>query len=727
MGFFSKLKECLRWFVRRRNNPVRVVPPHDTDFDNPGPQCRPVESFYNRIPIPGTGDYIGDGAKVLETPSGEVVTINERKGIQLGCGDIIYGFDTIKTDIWMQRGLGALCRDCEKERAKDVVANRILPEVARTLSFFCSQCRGYCEECRRTDICLRHSRKFIDLDGTISYLCPDCLRKAKIAKLLRELFPFLYTGHDRLPPPSQQPPRPVRIIRYIRKRTLCLFLVLFLTANSFVTKSGDSFLTQSATIAQQSRQAGRPAFKPEYNCPEDKTMEQDQIPFKIPVPSPAYQRLKTTQRDPLMTRLEEVLKKINVWENPEVQRQFKLACIGTDYGRQRALHKLADVIQAYYELTIHLQNPYMPFFTAEQIGNGGRGIHILDQAYNNFPLNRDENFLIRGLGIIGRPGFGKSSALFNIFSQTNVSFLHLDFKGSWRPYCAPLRASYIGWDCAAFDLQPPSGISWEHWLFVVSEAISLCTGLQYSQDVIVEAGHICRREKQDYENKSGIPTGICLRDLRQAVDLCSSNNPKRAQYIESTKTALSLLVGSEDQRIFSTRGGLPLSELLKGRFFLGCQYANTYQARFLLLYILLFQQYSHLGLDLPESSSLRHITSVDDASRAVSQVVSIFGSAGKLGPYLHTLKTLRAAGEGYIFVDQLVSPILEELKLLVNSWAVLGSVGGKNELDELASLMHLDEDQKNYLSRMGVRECVFYTPELVRAVNGLIPLVNRPQ
>jgi len=446
--------------------------------------------------------------------------------------------------------------------------------------------------------------------------------------------------------------------------------------------------------------------------------------FSVPDPQSRLQRFKTTRRDPQMLEIRQKLMDANLWENPAVQHKFWLGQVGTDKTRRRVRTEFLELIEQHKELSMVLDDPYMPYATADQISNVGKGIHVLDQAYNRIPLFLDETtLLLKGLMVIGRPGYGKSSAVYNVLDQVTTPYLGLDPKTSWTQACIALGSKYIDWDSLYLCLHPPKNITWEHWLFVLSDVICQATGLQYSQDLIIEAGQICLRQKNDFEARSGIETSISLKDLKLALSLCSAKNSKRAQYLESAKTALSLLVGSEDQHIFAARSGLPWDEILKGRYFMGCQYANSYQSRFLGLYCFLYQMYSAIG---KETHQLTHFTVVDDASRFISQTTSIFGSGGQFGPWMNLLKVLRASGEGYLFVDQLCSPILKEIKQLVNCWLVIGSIGQKEELDAIAAAMNLNTDQRSMLTKFEQRECVFYSPEIGRPIHGYVPIVHRP-
>jgi len=447
---------------------------------------------------------------------------------------------------------------------------------------------------------------------------------------------------------------------------------------------------------------------------------QPQEPEETSKPS----KFKRFQFDPQLLQIKNILIQINIWEDPSVQRDFNVAKYGTPQSRERAMSRLVARIQNYEELFVDNQDAFMPYATEEQISNKRKGIHILDQVHNDIPLYLDETtLLLKGLMVIGRPGYGKSSAVYNISNQTTTPYLGLDPKAAWKQASVALNAKYFRWNDVYFCLRPPKGITWEDWLFIISDIISQATGLQYSQDLIVEAGQICLRQKKDYENNTDIETSISLKDLRLALNLCSAKNYKRTQYLESAKTALNLLIGSENQHIFAARSGLPLDEIRKGKYFIGLEYANSYQSRFFGLYYFQHSRYSVIGT---ETHQLQHFTMVDDAGRFLSQTSNIFGTGGQYGPWMDLLKVLRTSGDGYLFVDQLCSPQLREIKQLVNCWLVIGSIGQKDELDAISAVMNLSPEQRNMLTKFKQRECVFFCPEIGRPIHGLIPLVDRP-
>jgi hypothetical protein len=338
-------------------------------------------------------------------------------------------------------------------------------------------------------------------------------------------------------------------------------------------------------------------------------------------------RFKVLQYDSALLRLERTLQHINKWNDPAVRQQFRLARFGTEAGKARAIAQLVSVVEDYEARAVAYEDPFMPYGADYQISNGGRGIHILNQANNGIPLYIDEDALLLDVLILGRQGGGKSSAVYHIVNQTSRPLLIIDPKDTWRYAAASIRAETI--DVTAIDLTPPAGVEWEDWLFKVMEAAAQAAGVQFGLDLLVEASQIALRQRQQYISATGNDTSLCLKDIKAALPLCSSLIGKRADYRTSAETALSLLIGSEKCMLFATRRGLPLDRLLRGRYIMPCPYLSAIQSRFLGLYLFLYMRHSARGC---ETTHLRHLTAIDDAGNFVGKPTGIFSSGPAFGP-----------------------------------------------------------------------------------------------
>jgi len=479
----------------------------------------------------------------------------------------------------------------------------------------------------------------------------------------------------------------------------------------------------SHTLNHSSHQHNRHSFCIKRN----RTMYLPQNNFDFEEPDPRLRKFKSLRTDVELLNLKSILLKINAFDVPEVQKHFRTAKLGTDKGQERELVWLNEYIQKYKELAMQENDPFMPYATNDQISNSRNGIHICNQVHNNIPLYTSPDAFLLGALLLGRQAGGKSTAAYNILKQISVPFILLDPKCSWIARSSLLNADYIHWDYASFDLRPPpdSNITLDDWLFVVMESLCQVAGLQFALDPLVEAGQIAQRQRLEYIERTGEDTPLCLKDIKIALDLCNSSNYKRKDYITSAKTALSLIVGSDSQSIFATRSGLSLDHLSKGRYIIGCPFLNTFQARYLGVYLLLYKRYACQLL--PETTHLRDLIVIDDSSRFLSRVDSIWGSGSKFGAWMHLLSVLRSSGCGTLFIDQLVEPISDDIKQLCNFWLIVGGMRGTNNHREIASAMNLNSSQAEYIGQMKTQECLCYCPTHINyphTIHGYIPTIN---
>ena len=456
----------------------------------------------------------------------------------------------------------------------------------------------------------------------------------------------------------------------------------------------------------------------------DKTMEHQENRPGLPGHSSVFDRLKTIKRDQSLLHIEQLLREINEWENPKVQQLYRRAKFGTDFGKKKALEQLVEFIQSYYDLRMRLEDAFMPFATVEQISNGGRGVHILNQVYNNIGMYAPlESFPLCWL-LLGPQGAGKSSAAFHILQQLSIPTLIFDPKGTWRFRAAQLRSENIEAEYIAFDLTPPPNIKLQLWLYAYMEGVAYITGLQYAVGYLYEACDIVIEQHRKYLEQTGVNVPLCLQDIYMALQLCISRNSKQAQYLESAKAALKLLIGKGE--LFENRGGLPLETLLNGNYILGCRYLTPIQLRLVAWHILNYEYFR--SFNLPETSLPRGLIGFDDSSKVISRPDTVFGPGSKTSVYMHVLSTLRSTGRGAFFIDQLVEPICDDVKQLCNNWLVVGGMRGTRNQSEVASAMCLSRDQAAMLGRLQKREAICFCPSLYPyAVHGLIPVVSDPE
>jgi len=433
-------------------------------------------------------------------------------------------------------------------------------------------------------------------------------------------------------------------------------------------------------------------------------------------------KFKRLQFDPRLLQIKDILIQINIWDDPSVQRDFNVAKKGIARSRDRAISRLIAHIHDYEKLFVDSQDTFMPYATEEQISNKGNGVHILDQQ--DIPMNAPDESLPLGWLLLGPQGAGKSSAAFNMLQQLSIPTLIFDPKGTWRFRQAQLRSEYIEAEYIAFDLTPPSNIKLQVWLYAYMEGVAYITGLQYAVGYLYEACDIAIKQHRKYLEQTGKNVPLCLKDIYLALQICTSRNSKQAQYLESAKAALKVLISKGD--LFENRGGLPLETLLNGDYTLGCRYLTPIQLRLVAWHILNYEYFK--SFNFPETTQPRGVIVFDDASKVISRPDTVFGPGSKTSVYLHILSTLRSTGRSVLFIDQLVEPICDDVKQLCNNWLVVGGIRGTRGQSEVASAMCLSREQASMLGRLQKREAICFCPSLYpQAIHGSIPIVPEPE
>lgn len=442
------------------------------------------------------------------------------------------------------------------------------------------------------------------------------------------------------------------------------------------------------------------------------------------VPRPDPERgppvFKTLYGDPELLKLEQVLQEIHRWQDPDTQYWYRLARLGTPNTRLRAKARLQQIVADYAIAFMRSGDSYMPYANAADISNAGLGVHVLNQAGNSLPFFASTYAYCLLWLIVGPQGGGKSSAIYYQLSQLpNVPLLILDSKGTWQFRARQLQSTVIPPAYIQFDFDFDED-RLQLYLHALAEGIAFCTGLQYGVSCLYEALDIAMAQLATYSRQTGERTSLCLKDIRQALDLCDTRNPKRAQYFEAARTALDLLLGRNN--LLATRSGLPLHALFEGRYILPCWHLSTVQCRFLVWFLLNYLHFLSLGQG--ESQSLKSMLVADDCSRMISMPDTVFGSGPRTSVYLHLLSILRSTGRGCIFVDQTISTICEDVKQLCNNWLVVGGIHGTKNQAEVAAAMGLSKEQTAQLGKFKSREAVCFCPTTYnRPVHGFIPEV----
>lgn len=439
--------------------------------------------------------------------------------------------------------------------------------------------------------------------------------------------------------------------------------------------------------------------------------------FQNPDPDSSLSRFKSLRYDPATEDLKQVLKAINKWDTEKVQKLYRRAKKGTTRGSQQSIIQLLKIIEEYKVEHMESGDPFMPHATEDQISNSHRGIHILDQAGNDAPMYVDEDVFLYNTLVLGRVGGGKSSAVFNILRQVSANILTLDPKNIWHLRAQELNSKTVHWPYS-FALETPSTMDAMEGLFLMLEGIASIMGLQYGIVPMMESAKLCREHIKEYIAQTGQSTTICLQDIYFALSSINLKGIKK-DYLASCKAALLLLLGPNN--LFATRNGIPISDLYKGNYILPTNRFSRLQSQALLFCLLEYKLLaSHDSL---ESTHLESLTVIDDSSFYTTRPENAFGSGPRNSPINHIIKQLRGSGQGYIFVNQDLNSIYDDIKASSANKMIVGGLQDVNP-NEIAAMMNLTDEQVRYLPQMKPRECIAYFPKhYSKAVRGIIPEV----
>lgn len=191
-------RSIINWFIKHFiRNPLSATTSRvdsqqaNDDFHDLPPGYIPKETCLQNFQVPGTDLYAGIRARVVQAPTGELLTCEQQTGIDLGCGHKIFSIDEIRTENFIRLGLGGSCKNCQ-ETAEDKYSKGLInKKQAQEQSHYCTMCESLCQGCGRRNICVSHTKLFDFGDGSQKLLCPDCYKKAESEKFFKDSVSFL--------------------------------------------------------------------------------------------------------------------------------------------------------------------------------------------------------------------------------------------------------------------------------------------------------------------------------------------------------------------------------------------------------------------------------------------------------------------------------------------------------------------------------------------------------
>lgn len=185
VGFIRRI--ILYLFIGRQQPVVRgpTAPEDPWPADDLPPGYIPIETQIRGQHLDGSGRWVGEDARVIQAPNGELLTLERGRTVRCGCGHLATSIEEIVTATGVRRGIGGVCHYCSAEAQELLKRNAVSLAQADGLSLYCSRCGSHCDGCGRQNLCKRHSATFNDVNGQ-RQLCPDCLTKANRKKFFQQ-------------------------------------------------------------------------------------------------------------------------------------------------------------------------------------------------------------------------------------------------------------------------------------------------------------------------------------------------------------------------------------------------------------------------------------------------------------------------------------------------------------------------------------------------------------
>ena len=391
--------------------------------------------------------------------------------------------------------------------------------------------------------------------------------------------------------------------------------------------------------------------------------------------------------------------------HPDVQRLLKTA--NNTYSQaiyDSVITRLHLILESHATECMRTSDPFRPYGPQSLLSQGSlRLINQMDEQ--EFLI--DPNNLVTGMLIAGPQGSGKSRFIIHLCcnellrTTPNVKITIIDPKNGFGNLA---QFRHIDLDNTSLDLTSPPNVSQRNFVYEFMPILADTCHLIYSLDFVNQAVDIAYSQLQHYAKQTGRETSLCIRDIYEALLSIKVTNFRQVGYHDAAKTALSLILGV--QSIFSCRMGLSLEWIFSQNTVINARnLTNSYQCKVLVIF-LLFWLYQR-ARNLPETTEIKHVLIIDDASRFVG-TANEFNAQKRTSSLGHILSVLRSSGVCCVFASQLPAQIDPAVLSLSRNIIVTGNVNGEENLRILKSLMSLTEDEKNAIPRFKTREALAF-------------------
>lgn len=394
--------------------------------------------------------------------------------------------------------------------------------------------------------------------------------------------------------------------------------------------------------------------------------------------------------------------------------------------RAQRLHRLADLdeVTGFWRLPIPLALGFPGFELDTGVGDIRLGTLADDAASEDAPARFEREALAKHGLIVGMPGSGKTTTVFNILhqlwppdpSKKRVPFMVLE--PAKTEYRALRRIEPFGKDLFVFTLGDERISPFRFNPFEVPERIPLESHISRLNACFTGAfdlfdplplllDHAIRRAyeaKGWYDDSMGGEPGLeapTLADLCYQAQVVARTSGYSDRVRDDFNAALaqrleSLRRGSKG-RMLDTRQSLPFNTLMQQPLVLELDALNDDEKALLMMFVLTFV-YEYARANRPSGSPLSHVLVIEEAHNLIGRNFSD-RSAYRANPkeqaihlFTRMLAEMRALGEGILIADQLPTALAPEAMKQTNL-KVLMRMTAMDDRTEMGNTMDLDEGQ----------------------------------
>ena len=117
-----------RLFKGGQQPPVvrRPTEPEEPEFaDDLPPGYIPIETQIRGQHVDGSGRWVGEDARVIQAPNGELLTLERGRTVRCGCGHLATSIEEVVTATGVRRGIGGVCHYCFAEAQELLKRNAV--------------------------------------------------------------------------------------------------------------------------------------------------------------------------------------------------------------------------------------------------------------------------------------------------------------------------------------------------------------------------------------------------------------------------------------------------------------------------------------------------------------------------------------------------------------------------------------------------------------------------